>query len=268
MRLDGKVAMITGGGQGIGEAIAKRFAADGAKVLINDIKKDLLDEVAGSMKPGMVATCIGDVTKLDDVKQMVKETLDFGGKIDVLVNNAGIDPPGTIVDVDVDRWRDVLDANLTGPFLCMKTAIPYMIKQGGGSIITIASLAGVRCLRNMAAYCASKAGVIQLARQAALEYGKQGIRSNIVAPGATRTKMLIEAMRKPSEKLGRDAFEVLAQPLPLHRTAEPFEITGVCSFLASDDSAFITGALLMVDGGAAIVDASGAALDIAGARWD
>ena len=115
----------------------------------------------------------------------------------------------------------------------MKAAIPYMIKQGGGSIINIASLAGVRCLPNMPAYCASKGGLIPLTLQAALEYGPRKIRSNVVAPGATRTKMLIEALSPVSKKIGKDAQKVLAKSIPLRRTAEPEEIAGTCSFLAS-----------------------------------
>jgi NAD(P)-dependent dehydrogenase (short-subunit alcohol dehydrogenase family) len=268
MRLDGKVALITGGGRGIGAAIAKRFVDDGAKIVISDIRKDLLEEVAKSLKPGMVATCAGDVTKFDDVKKMIDETVKFGGKIDVLVNNAGIDPGGSIVDIEVELWKKVIEVNLTGPFLCMKAAIPQMIKQGGGgSIINIASLAGVRCLPSMPAYCASKGGLIQLALQAALEYGPKGIRCNVVAPGATKTEMLTEAMKGLSQAIKRDAFEVLAESVPLRRAAEPSEMTGACSFLASDDAAFITGAVLLVDGGAAIVDVSGASVSRAGVGW-
>lgn len=267
MRLDGKVALITGGGRGIGAAIAKRFVDDGAKVVISDIRKDLLEETANSLTKGMVATCAGDVTKFDDVKKMVDQTVKFGGKIDVLVNNAGIDPGGSIVDIDIELWKKIIDVNLTGPFLCMRATLPYMIKQGGGSIISIASLAGVRCLPSMPAYCASKGGIIQLALQAALEYGPKGIRSNVVAPGATRTEMLTEAMKGLSEAIKRDAFEVLAESVPLRRAAAPSEMSGACSFLASDDSAFITGAVIMVDGGAAIVDVSGASVSRAGVGW-
>ncbi len=268
MRLEGKVALITGGGRGIGAAIAKRFVDDGAKIVISDIQKDLLDKVAGSLKKGMVATCAGDVTKFDDVKKMVDETVKFGGgKIDILVNNAGIDPGGTIVDIEIDLWKKILDVNLNGPFLCMRAAIPYMIKQGGGSIVSIASLAGVRCLPSMPAYCASKGGLIQLALQAALEYGPKGIRSNVVAPGATKTEMLTNAMASLSQAIKRDAFEVLTESVPLRHAAAPDQITGACSFLASDDAAFITGAVLMVDGGAAIVDVSGASVARAGVGW-
>ncbi len=267
MKLEGKAALITGGGRGIGAAIAKRFVDDGAKIVISDIREDLLQSVKKSLKAGMVEACTGDVTNFDDVKKMVDATVKFGGKIDVLVNNAGIDPGGSIVDIDVALWKKILDVNLNGPFLCMKAAIPYMIKQGGGSIISIASLAGVRCLPSMPAYCASKGGLIQLALQAALEYGPHKIRSNVVAPGATRTEMLTEAMSSLTKAIKRDAFEVLAESVPLRRAAAPDEITGACSFLAGDDAAFITGAVLLVDGGAAIVDVSGASVARVGVGW-
>jgi len=266
-RLDGKVALITGGGRGIGAAIAKRFVDDGAKIVISDIQKDLLEGVVKSLKPGMVAACAGDVTNWDDVQKMVKETVKFGGKIDILVNNAGIDPGGSILDIDIALWKKVLDVNLNGPFLCMRAAIPEMIKQGGGSIVNIASLAGVRCLPTMPAYCASKGGLIQLALQCALEYGPKGIRSNVVAPGATKTEMLKNAMKSLSEAIKRDAFEVLAESVPMRRAADPSEITGACSFLASDDAAFVTGAVLLVDGGAAIVDVSGASVSRVASGW-
>ncbi len=266
MKLEGKVALVTGGGRGIGAAIAKRFLDDGAKVVVSDIRKDLLDDMAQSLRTGNIATCTGDVTKFDDVKKMVDETVGFGGKIDILVNNAGIDNNGNILDIDINLWRKMLDVNLTGPFLCMKAAIPSMIKQGCGSIISIASLAGVRCLAGMPAYCASKGGLIQLALQAALEYGPNGVRSNIVAPGATKTEMLANSMGTGSVG-GKDIFELLTESVPLRRAATPDEIAGACSFLAGDDASYITGAVLMVDGGAAIVDVSGASVARAGVGW-
>ncbi|MBN2242828.1 MAG: SDR family oxidoreductase [Acidobacteria bacterium] len=267
MKLEGKVALITGGSRGIGAAIAKRFLDDGAKVVISDILADTLAETAKSLNSDRVAAFPGDVTKFEDVRKMVAETVQFGGKIDVLVNNAGIDPPGSIVDIEIDLWKKILDVNLNGPFYCMKAAIPEMIKQGKGSIINIASLAGVRCIPSMPAYCASKGGLIQLSRQAALDYGPKGIRSNVVAPGATKTDMLIKAMEGLSKALNRDAFEVLAESVPLRRAALPDEMAGACSFLASDDSSFITGDVIMVDGGAAIVDVSGASVSRVGMGW-
>ncbi|MBN2320044.1 MAG: SDR family oxidoreductase, partial [Acidobacteria bacterium] len=226
MKLEGKVALITGGSRGIGAAIAKRFLDDGAKIVVSDILAEKLDETVKSFNSDRAAACAGDVTNFDDVKKMVAETVKFGGKIDVLVNNAGIDPPGSIVDIEIDLWKKILDVNLNGPFLCMKAAIPEMIKQGKGSIVNIASLAGVRCIPSMPAYCASKGGLIQLSRQAALDYGPKGIRSNVVAPGATKTDMLITAMEGLSKALNRDAFEVLAESVPLRRAALPAEMAG------------------------------------------
>jgi len=260
MRLEGKVALITGGAQGIGAAIAKRFLDDGAKIVISDVRADLLKSFAKTLKSDMVATCAGDVTQFEDVKKMVNKTVKFGGEIDILVNNAGIDPPGSILDIEIDLWKKILDVNLNGPFLCMKAALPYMIKQGSGSIVNIASLAGVVCLPAMPAYCSSKGGLIQLSKQCALDYGPQGIRSNVVAPGATKTPMLINAMKNLTEKIGKDAFGVLTESVPLRHAATPDQITGACSFLASDDADFITGSVLLVDGGAHIVDVSGAAV--------
>jgi len=267
MRLEGKTALITGGGRGIGAAIAKRFIEDGAKIVLSDILTEELEATAHSLKSPNVSTCAGDVTKFEDVQKMVEETVKFGGKIDVLVNNAGIDPPGNIVDIEISLWKKVLDVNLNGPFYGMKAAIPHMIKQGKGSIVNIASLAGVRCIPAMPAYCSSKGGLIQLSRQAALDYGPKGIRSNVVAPGATKTDMLINAMEGLSKALKRDAFEVLSESVPLRRAAEPKEMAGAVSFLASDDSSFITGEVLLVDGGAAIVDVAGASVSRAGMAW-
>ena len=162
MKLKGKVALITGGGTGIGTAIAERFVAEGAKICITGRRQEMLDKVAQTLPPGRVATCSGDVTKYEDVKRMVETALAFEGRLDVVVNNAGIDPGGTVTDLDPEVWRKVIEINLTGPFLVMKASIPYMIKGGGGSIINVSSLGGLRCLPGMPAYCTSKAGLIML----------------------------------------------------------------------------------------------------------
>jgi NAD(P)-dependent dehydrogenase (short-subunit alcohol dehydrogenase family) len=270
MRLDGKVALITGGGTGIGTAIAKRYVAEGAKVCITGRRKEMLDEVAQSLPAGMVATCSGDVTKYEDALRMVDTTLTFGGRLDVLVNNAGIDPGGTVADIDPEVWRQVIDVNLTGPFLVMKASIPQMIKGGGGSIVNISSLGGLRCLPGMASYCTSKAGLIMLTQQAALDYGPVKIRCNVVCPGATRTKMLENALSPLSEVLRTDVdgvFACISSNVPLRRVATPDEISGLCVYLASDESSFMTGSVLLLDGGAAIVDVSGASLTSAGVNW-
>jgi NAD(P)-dependent dehydrogenase (short-subunit alcohol dehydrogenase family) len=270
MRLEGKVALITGGGQGIGAAIAERFVADGAKICITGRTREKLDKVAESLPAGSVTTCVGDVTSYEDAKRMVETTLAFGDKVDVLVNNAAIDPGGSVTEVDPALWRKVIDTNLTGPFLLMKAALPHMMKQGGGSIINIASLGGIRCLPAMPAYASSKAGLIMLTQQVALDYGSYKIRCNVVCPGATRTEMIEQALGSLKEKLGRDlegVFSFVMSMVPLRRMAAPREITGICSYLASDDSTFMTGSVLVIDGGSAVVDVSGATLTQAGVQW-
>jgi len=270
MDLNGKTALITGGGTGIGAAIARRFIQDGAKVCITGRRQEMLDKVAQSLPADKVTTCAGDVSTFDDVKRMVETTLKFGGKLDVLVNNAGIDPGGTVTDLDLEVWQKVIAINLTGSFLAMKASIPHMIEGGGGSVINISSLGGLRCLPGMAAYCTSKAALNMLTRQAALDYGRYKVRCNAVCPGATRTEMLEEALSPLTEVLSTDVdgvFDCISSNVPLHRVATPDEISGICSYLASDDSSFMTGAVLQIDGGAAIVDVSGAALSSAGVNW-
>ncbi len=271
MKLKGKAALITGAGTGIGAAIAERFVADGAKVCIAGRRQAMLDRVAQSLPAGTVVTCAGDVTKIEDVRRMVETALGLTGRLDVLVNNAAIDPGGTtVVDIDPELWQRVLDTNLTGPLYLMKTSIPHMIEGGGGSIINIASLGGLRCLPGMPAYCTTKAGLIMLSQQVALDFGPAKIRCNAVCPGGTRTKMLEASLGPLAQALGTDlegVFARISSMVPLGRTASPNEITGICSYLASDDSSYMTGAVLLVDGGAAIVDVSGAALTSAGVKW-
>lgn len=270
MKLAGKVALITGGGTGIGTAIAERFVAEGAKICITGRRQEMLDKVAQALPPGMVATCSGDVTKYENVERMVGTALTFGGRLDVVVNNAGIDPGGTVTDIDPEVWRKVIEVNLTGPFLVMKASIPYMIKGGGGSIINVSSLGGLRCLPGMPAYCTSKAALIMLTKEAALDYGPFKVRCNAVCPGATRTVMLEEALSPLTETLRTDVdgvFACISSNVPLRRVAAPDEVSGICSYLANDDSSFMTGSVLLLDGGASVVDVSGAALSSAGVKW-
>jgi NAD(P)-dependent dehydrogenase (short-subunit alcohol dehydrogenase family) len=211
------------------------------------------------------------VTSFEDARRMVETALEFSGKLDVLVNNAAIDPGGTtVVDIDPELWHRVLETNLTGPLHLMKAAIPHMVEQGGGSIINMASLGGLRCLPGMPAYCTSKAGLIMLTKQVALDFGPANIRCNAVCPGGTRTKMLEASLSPLAEVLGTDldgVFDCVSSMVPLRRTAAPDEISGICSYLASDDSTFMTGSVLLLDGGAAIVDVAGAALSNAGVKW-
>lgn len=270
MKLKGKIALITGGGTGIGTAIAERFVAEGAKICIAGRRQEMLDKVARTFPSGQVATCSGDVTKYEDVKRMVGTALAFEGRLDVVVNNAGIDPGGTVTDLDPELWRKVIEINLTGPFLVMKASIPHMIQGGGGSIINVSSLGGLRCLPGMPAYCTSKAGLVMLTKQAALDYGPFKVRCNAVCPGATRTAMLEEALSPLTKMLRTDVdgvFACISSNVPLRRVAAPDEVSGICSYLASDDSSFMTGSVLLLDGGASVVDVSGAALSSAGVKW-
>lgn len=271
MKLKGKVALITGGGTGIGSAIAERFVAEGAQICITGRRQEMLEEVTKPLPAEAVVTCAGDVTNFGDAKRMVETALRFTGRLEVLVNNAAIDPGGTtVVDIDPELWHQVLETNLTGPMYLMKASIPHMIKGGGGSIINVASLGGLRCLPGMPAYCSSKAGLIMLTQQVALDFGPAKIRCNAVCPGGTRTAMLEKSLAPLAEVLGTDVegiFKCISSMVPLRRTANPDEIAGICSYLAGDDSTFMTGAVLLIDGGAAVVDVAGAALTNAGVKW-
>jgi meso-butanediol dehydrogenase/(S,S)-butanediol dehydrogenase/diacetyl reductase len=266
MKLEGKVALVTGGGTGIGEAIARRFVADGAKVCIAGRRKELLDKVAASLPVESVATCAGDVSRYEDVERMVQAALQLGGKLNVLVNNAARDqiPPANVVALDQELWQQVLKVNLTGPFFTMKAAIPHMINAGGGSIINVASVAGLRAIPNMPAYVTSKGGLIMLTQQVALDFGPDRVRCNVICPGGVRTEMIEGAMTPFAEKLGTNLegiFSLFTRDVPLRRVASTDEVGGLCSYLASDDSSYMTGVVLPIDGGTAIVDVSGAAIN-------
>jgi meso-butanediol dehydrogenase / (S,S)-butanediol dehydrogenase / diacetyl reductase len=263
MGLNGKIALITGGGSGIGAATAKRFLSEGARVCICDVRQDGLDEVARVAPPGSVTACMGDVSNTEDVIRMVAETLKIGGRIDVLVNSAGIDPSGPQVDGDPEMWRKILDVNLTGPYLTMKEAIPHMIKGGGGSIVNISSLSAIRFIPGRAAYSSSKGGLVSLSQAVAVEYGPRNIRCNVICPGAIRTPMFEKNIRPLVDLLDKDPewlFQKFTSFSPLRRIGTPDEVAAICCFLASDDSSLLTGGVLIADGGTSIVDANGAAM--------
>lgn len=269
-QLEGKVALITGGGSGIGAAIARRFVAEGAKIVITGRRKEALAETVASLPEGSVLPFAGDVTKVEDAMAMVEATVKFGGKIDILVNNAAIDPAGTIVDVPLEQWERVIETNLYGPFYTMRAAIPHMMDAGGGAIVNVASLAALRRIPAMPAYSASKSGLIGLSQAAALDYGKFDIRCNVVCPGGTRTSMLENSMGALAASLDTDvdgALSFMTRFNPIPRAATPEEITGAVVFLASDDSRMITGAVLPVDAGACVVDPNGAAVASGGTNW-
>jgi meso-butanediol dehydrogenase/(S,S)-butanediol dehydrogenase/diacetyl reductase len=259
LKLEGKIALITGGGTGIGAEIARRFTDEGAKVCITGIEQEMLDEVAASLPRETVLTFEGDVSNPRDVKGMLSTALQFNGKLDILVNNAGIGIAGNVVTTTLDDWQKIIDVNLTGPFLLMKESIPFMQKTGGGSIVNISSVAGLRSAPDRTGYCVSKAALIMLTQQTAMEFGPYNIRCNVICPGATRTKQLemgIDMMRKSLNVDFDTALATFTSNTPLRRVATPGEIASVCCFLAGDDSSFMTGAVLVADGGSVVVDAS------------
>ncbi len=264
MDLTGKTAIVTGGGTGIGEAITRRFVADGAKVCIAGRRREPLDKLAASLPSGTVKSCSSDVSDPKDVERIVETALAFGLGLHIVVNNAGMEQPlGDVVELDIEAWRKVIDINLNGPFLVMKAAIPHLIKAGGGSVVNIASLAGMRSIPRLPAYCASKGGLISLTQQAALDFGRAKVRCNVICPGAVKTDMLVSSMGPFARGLNMTVDEVLAEfqkDVPLRRISTPSELAGLVSYLASDDSSFITGTVIPADGGCAIVDVSGAAI--------
>src|SRR4030042_3233737 len=229
MGLQGKTALITGGGSGIGEAVARAFVKEGGKVCITGRRRQKLEQVAGTLPQGRALAFPGDVSRYEDIKAMVAAAVAFGGKLDILVNNAAAESLGRITELDPAEWRRVIEVNLTAPFLLMRESIPHMIKAGGGSVINIASLGGLRCIPGVQAYAASKAGMIMLTQQAALDYGPERIRCNAVCPGATRTDML-EGMIVPlAQRLGTDkagGYSFFTRNVPMRRARGPEETAG------------------------------------------
>lgn len=266
MTLSGKVAIVTGGGTGIGRAVAERFVADGASVCIAGRRAEPLAVVAATLPADRVRTCAADVSDAVAVAKVIDTALEFGRGLHVLVNNAGVEqaPLAPVVDLDPALWEHVLAVNLTGPFLTMKAAIPHMIAAGGGSIINISSLAGLVSPPRMPAYVASKGGLISLSKQVAVDYGGQNVRCNVVCPGATKTEMMVSAFTPFAEACGLQVDDVMRQfskDIPMKRVCTPAEMAGLCSFLASNDASFLTAAVIPVDGGAVTVDVSGNAIN-------
>jgi NAD(P)-dependent dehydrogenase (short-subunit alcohol dehydrogenase family) len=187
-----------------------------------------------------------------------------------LVNCAGIDPSGTIVEVPLELWDSVIKTNLYGPFNTMRAALPHMIKQQSGSVINVASLAGLRRIPAMPAYSSSKSGLIGLTQAAALDYGAYNIRCNVLAPGATQTGMMEHSMTPLSEQLNismDETLKLLTSTVPLKRIAQPAEMAGTAVYLAGDDSTYVTGVVIPVDGGACVVDPCGVSVASTGANW-
>lgn len=249
MRLADKVSIVTGGGTGIGRATGLRFAAEGAKVTIADVDPAAAEATAAAARrQGGSATAIEvDVADADGVRRMIEATVAAHGRLDVLVNNAGFGFTGTVVDTDEADWNRLIAVNLTGVFLGCKYAIPVMRRQGGGVIVNTASVVSTVGIKDRAAYCASKGGVAALTRAMALDHVSEGIRINCVAPGTIDSSYFDKILAQSDHP---DALRSeLAARQPMNRMGRPEEIADAILYLASDESSFVTGSMLTVDGG-------------------
>lgn len=248
MKLQGKVAIITGATDGIGKATALKFAKEGAKVMMmgrDPVKgNSALKEVK---QHGEALYFKGDVSDSSQVRKMIEETISTFGRIDILVNNAAICPAGTVLTTSEETWDQIFDINVKGVFLCCKYTIPHMQKIGGGSIVNIGSINSLMAMENEAAYDASKGGVLMLTKAVALDFAKSNIRANCILPGAVETEMLRRSLNSAPDPA--KARELTVQRQLIHRTANPEEIAEVALFLATDAASFMTGATVPVDGG-------------------
>ncbi|HXG92246.1 MAG TPA: SDR family NAD(P)-dependent oxidoreductase [Blastocatellia bacterium] len=255
MKLDGKVSIVTGAGQGIGRRIALRFAAEGAAVTLAARSKALIDEVADEIRKlgGRALTVVTDVADEASIERMVRATLDEFGAIDVLVNNAGIaGPTGPATKISREDWDQTLAVNLTGAWLCAKHALPAMIERRSGRIINITSVAGLIGYALRSPYAASKWAMIGLTQTLAQEVGGYNITVNAVAPGPVRGPRIESVIRHRAAEMGRTYEEVerdYVEPLALKRMVEEDDIAAAALFLASEDGRNITGETIEVSGG-------------------
>ena len=243
-RLDGKVAVVTGGCSGIGLATVQRFAEEGAQVVIGDLDDARGKEVVAGIAGTFVHCDVTDKEQVDALFRTAKETY---GSVDIAFNNAGISPPedDSILDTELDAWRKVQEVNLTSVYLCCKAALPYMLEQKRGSIINTASFVAVMgAATSQISYSASKGGVLSMSRELGVQFARDGVRVNALCPGPVNTPLLQELFAKDEDRAQRRLVHV-----PMGRFAEPEEIANAVLFLASDESSFITANTFLVDGG-------------------
>jgi NAD(P)-dependent dehydrogenase (short-subunit alcohol dehydrogenase family) len=243
-RLAGKVAVVTGAGSGIGLATVRRFTTEGAKVVCADVDEASGQAAAAEVGGKFIAV---DVTSEDNVRALFAETVETFGTLDVVFNNAGISPPDddSILTTGLDAWQRVQQVNLTSVYLCCKYAIEQMLAHGGGSIINTASFVAVLgSATSQISYTASKGGVLAMSRELGVQFAREGIRVNALCPGPVNTPLLKELFAKDPERANRRLVHV-----PMGRFGEPEEIAAAVTFLASDDSSFITASTFLVDGG-------------------
>ncbi|MEO6199973.1 MAG: SDR family oxidoreductase [Cryobacterium sp.] len=249
MRLENKNAIVTGGAGGIGRATALAFAAEGAKVAVVDLREDAAEAVADEIRAGggTAVAIAADVSNEDDIQRILATTVEAFGGVDVVFNNAGIIRRTTAVETTAEEWDRVFGVNVKSIFLMSKHVVPIMAANGGGSIVNTGSGWGLKGGGKAISYCASKGAVVNMTRALAIDHGPDGIRVNSVNPGDVNTGMLREEARQLSQDA--DAFLAESADRPLKRMGEPHEIAAAVVWLASDESSYVTGAALVVDGG-------------------
>lgn len=246
MRLDGKVAVVTGGGGGLGSLAACAFAAAGADVVVVGRTAASLQAAADAVRGvgRRAAAIVADVTRSADVNRMVERAVGEFGRIDILLNNAGVTSPKTVLELTDEDWHRIMDTSATGAFYCARAVAPVMMRQREGSIISMGSILSARGMAKRTAYSAAKAAVMNLTRALALELGPHGIRVNAIAPTVIITDLNRELVRTQPE-----LYQAVLDRTPLGRLGEPEDIAGALVFLASPAARFITGQTLFVDGG-------------------
>ena len=249
MRLKDKVAIVTGAGSGIGRATAQLFAREGALLVLNDIDRKALDAVAAQIGKDQSRAVAGDVAREETARGLAEEAIEGFGRIDVLVNNAGIHFLKEITEMTVEEWDRLMDINLKSMFLCCKHVVPHMLRRKRGAIVNLASISSFIGQEidgaSTFAYNITKAGALQLTKSLASRYAPDGIRVNCVCPGNVETSILKRATAEEAAEFWRQA----ARFEPMGRNAQPEEIANAILFLASDESSFVTGCPLLVDGG-------------------
>jgi NAD(P)-dependent dehydrogenase (short-subunit alcohol dehydrogenase family) len=244
--LAGKVAVVTGGGTGLGEAAARALAEAGASVVLSGRRRENLEKVAADIQSngGQALPVIADVSRREDVESMAAEALRAYGRIDVLVNNAGINIAKPFLDLTEEEWDAVLNTNLKGCFYCCQAIGKGMVEQGSGSIINMVSVFGLRGFMNLSPYIASKGAIVQFTKALAVEWGRHNVRVNAIAPSYIKTEMTKRDIESDERVLKFNLGKI-----PMRRGGEPHEIGGIVVFLASEASSFVTGETVAVDGG-------------------